>query len=389
MNSYDVVVIGGGIHGAGVAQAAAARGHSVLVLEQNGLASGTSSRSSKLIHGGLRYLESAQFGLVRESLRERATLLRIAPELVRLVPFHVPVYRHTTRRPWQLRIGLSLYAALGGLAAATRFTTLPPSRWSELDGLDTRGLQAVFRYADAQTDDARLTAAVLRSAQDLGATLACPARFVGAARELSGWSLRYGADRGEQECRTQTIVNAAGPWVNEVLARIVPAQAPLEIELVQGAHLLIAGQLRQGIYYVEAPRDQRAVFLMPWPQGILVGTTETPFHGDPAAVHPLPREIDYLAETVRHYFPSLAVAEIASFAGLRVLPRGASHAFHRPRDTRFACDDARAPRLVTVCGGKLTAYRATAAKVAKLLQSTLPVRAPRADTESLRLPSPS
>jgi glycerol-3-phosphate dehydrogenase len=384
--NYDVVVIGAGIHGAGVAQAMAAAGYSTLVLEQQAVAWATSSRSSKLIHGGLRYLESAQFGLVRESLRERAILLAIAPELVRLVPFHIPVYRDTTRRPWQLRIGLSLYAALGGFAFATRFTTVARERWDELDGLTTEGLQAVFRYHDAQTDDARLTTAVLRSAQDLGAELACPARFVGAQREKPGWSVRFSAGPQERECRAHAIVNTAGPWVNEVLKRVTPTPPPLAIDLVQGAHLLIEGGLQQGIYYVEAPRDRRAVFVMPWPGGVLVGTTETHFHGDPAAVEPLPQEIEYLSATLRHYFPTMAVKETGRYAGLRVLPRLPGRAFHRPRDTYIVADDTRSPRLLSVCGGKLTGYRATAAKVVKRLESILPSRPARADTATLRLP---
>jgi len=137
MRHYDVVVVGGGIHGVGVAQAAAAAGHSVLLMEKTDLACGTSSRSSKLIHGGLRYLESAQWRLVRESLRERRILLDIAPDLVRLVAFHLPIYRSTRRRPWQLRLGLCMYSALGGFDSSTRFRSLPRQEWSRLDGLET------------------------------------------------------------------------------------------------------------------------------------------------------------------------------------------------------------------------------------------------------------
>src|SRR5580698_130977 len=145
MQEYDVIVVGGGIHGAGVMQAAAAAGHSTLLIEKDGLASGTSSRSSKLIHGGLRYLESGQFSLVRESLRERAVHLKIAPDLVKLKPFYIPVYPDTRRRPWQLKLGLWVYALLGGFDASTRFGAVPRKEWPGLDGLDTRHLQAVIR----------------------------------------------------------------------------------------------------------------------------------------------------------------------------------------------------------------------------------------------------
>ena len=160
-SSHDIVVIGGGIHGAGVVQAAAAAGYRTLLLEKEGLAHGTSSRSSKLIHGGLRYLETLQFSLVQESLGERAILLRIAPHLVRLIPFYVPVYRGTLRRPWQIRIGLSLYALLGGLRKESLFRSVPKDQWTDLDGLDPSGLQSIFQYWDAQTDDAELTRGVV------------------------------------------------------------------------------------------------------------------------------------------------------------------------------------------------------------------------------------
>ena len=182
MQEYDVIVVGGGIHGAGVLQAAAAAGHSALLIEKSALASGTSSRSSKLIHGGLRYLESGQFSLVRESLQERAVNLRIAPDLVELKPFFIPIYADTRRRPWQLKLGLSMYALLGGFDTSTRFGSVPRREWAQLDGLDTRNLDAVFRYHDAQTDDAQLTRAVVDSARALGGEIGHAGEFRGAPR---------------------------------------------------------------------------------------------------------------------------------------------------------------------------------------------------------------
>lgn len=379
---YDVVIVGGGIHGAGVAQAAAAAGHSLLLLEREALASGTSGRSSKLIHGGLRYLESAQFGLVRESLREREILLRNAPGLVRRVPFYIPVYAATRRPPWVIRAGLSLYALLGG----ARFESVARARWDDLDGLDTRGLRAVFRYEDAQTDDALLTRAVMRSAQALGAELRCPANFLSAVRRADGFVVHYLHDRGEHECHARALVNAAGPWVNTVLERITPRPPRLPVELVQGAHILVEGTIRQGVYYVEAPADGRAVFVMPWKGQTLVGTTETVFTGDPASVQPLPQEHAYLQETLQQYFPRCAGRLLGSFAGLRVLPQGAGTPFHRARESVLYPDDPEQPRLVSIYGGKLTAYRATAAKVLRRLRRSLPPRPARADTATLTLP---
>lgn len=383
--TYDVVIIGGGIHGVGVAQAAAAAGHSALLLERQALAHGTSSRSSKLIHGGLRYLESAQFGLVRESLREREILLRIAPGLVRRVPFYIPVYSATRRPPWMIRAGLSLYALLGGLARDARFESVPRARWGDLDGLDTRGLRAVFRYEDAQTDDTLLTRAVMRSAQALGAELRCPANFLSAVHDTDGWLVHFLAGSGEVSCRAGTLVNAAGPWANAVLDRIVPRPPTLTVELIQGAHVLIEGETRHGIYYVEAPSDGRAVFVMPWKGQTLVGTTETAFRGDPGNVRALPQEISYLQETLRHYFPHQHGRLLDSFAGLRVLPQGPGTVFHRSRETVLHPDNAEPARLVTIYGGKLTGYRATAARVMRMLRKSLPARAAVADTANLKL----
>ncbi|HWR88211.1 MAG TPA: FAD-dependent oxidoreductase [Acidiferrobacterales bacterium] len=381
---HDLVVIGAGIHGAGAAQAAAAAGYSVLVLEQTGIASATSCRSSKLIHGGLRYLESGQLNLVRESLRERDILLRIAPQLVRLVPFHIPIYHHTARRSWQIRAGLSLYALLGGLRQHAWFASLPRSQWEELDGLATENLQAVFRYQDAQTDDAALTQAVMRSAQSLGAELVVPGEFLAAQRTANGYAVRYRTPLGEAESHCTALVNATGPWINTVLARITPRVSPSAIELVQGTHIVLDGPLQRGAYYTEA-EDGRAVFVMPWRSMTLVGTTETRFSGDPAQVRPLTTEVEYLLRTFRRYFPERDMRVRDQFAGLRVLPLAQGAAFHRPRETLCRTDAPEQPRLVSIYGGKLTGYRATAQKALALLRAALPVRQVCADTATLRL----
>ncbi len=381
----DVLVIGAGIHGAGIAQAAAAAGHSVGVLEQHDVAAGTSSRSSKLIHGGLRYLESGEFALVRECLAERRWLLQHAPDLVRLTPHFIPVYRDTSRRPWQLRLGLGLYALLGGLVPEVRFGTVPRHRWADLDGLRTDGLQQVFRYWDAQTDDAALTRAVALSAVRLGAELHTGARFLRAQRTGDVWTVEYRQGRQVHVGRCRVLVNAAGPWANRVLAGIRPAQPRRAVELVQGTHLVLPGVLRQGVYYTEAPADRRAVFVMPWQADrILVGTTETPFHGEPDQVRPLPEEIDYLKDTLQHYFPAWADGPVlSSFAGLRVLPAGEGRAFSRSRETLLHMDAT--GTLLTVYGGKLTAWHATAERVMRRLHAVLPERPRRADPRTLVL----
>lgn len=387
--TFDIVVVGAGIHGAGVAQAAAARGHSVLVLEQNAVGSGTSSRSSKLIHGGLRYLETAQFTLVRESLAERTLLLKLAPDLVRMVPFHIPVYDDTRRRPWRIRAGLTLYAMLAGFVPKRGFLTVPRRDWPQLDGLDTRGLQRVFRYHDAQTDDLALTRAVIDSARDLGAQLRAPAKFHGAELVDNACIVGYVDQGREHQCHARVLVNAGGPWISDILARVTPSTPAPAIELVQGSHVVIDGQLSRGIYYMEAPQDRRAVFVMPWRGKILIGTTETAFSGDPATVAPLAAEQDYLLACFGRYFPAwrdiVRDRIVESFAGLRVLPAGAGAAFGRTRETQLHVDRAEHPRLLTICGGKLTTYRITAGKVLHRLQSSLPSRRAVASTATLPL----
>lgn len=380
---YDLVVVGAGIHGAGVAQAAAAAGYDVLVLEQTAIAAGTSSRSSKLIHGGLRYIATGQLRLVRESLRERELLLRLAPTLVRRTLFHIPVYTHSTRSVLAIRAGLSLYALLGGWRRDTRFTAVARHTWPALDGLVTDGLQAVLCYYDAQTDDAELTRAVMRSAAVLGARLECPARFV-AARAIDGaMSIEYTNAGATRHCTARALVNAAGPWVNAVLAAVHPAVPPLAIELVQGAHIVVGGRLARGAYYVEA-HDRRPVFVLPHGAHTLVGTTETLHPGPPAPVQAHAHEIVYLQETLARYFPEADTQVLSSYAGLRVLPHAGGSYGTRPRDTVLHIDAA-APHVLSVYGGKLTGYRATAEKAVARLRGLLPARPVRAKTTELML----
>ncbi|MGE3165531.1 MAG: glycerol-3-phosphate dehydrogenase/oxidase [Planctomycetota bacterium] len=383
---YDALVVGGGIQGAGVAQAAAAAGYRTLVLEMQHLAHGTSSRSSKLVHGGLRYLETGQLSLVAESLRERRYLLANAPGLVKLVPFYVPIYRTSRRRPWWVRSGLTLYSLLGGLREANRFRKLSRLEWAGLDGLRTTDLECVFEYWDGQTNDAALTRAVMRSALELGAELRCPAALVRAEREPDGYRIQYRHDDAIVATSARVVFNAAGPWVSQVLACIQPEPPALTVDFVAGSHVLLEGGLERGVYYTEAPDDHRPVLLMPWEGNTLVGTTERPYDGDPGEVEPTDSEVEYLLRALRHCFPNFDAPEIARFAGLRVLPRGRQGINQRPRETLFHLDRPEAPRLVTVAGGKLTGYRSTAAKAIQLVAASLPAASRRADTRSLRLP---
>ena len=384
MENVDVIVIGGGIHGTGVAQAAAAAGYKTILLEQTALAAGTSSRSSKLIHGGLRYLETMQLGLVRESLRERRTLLKIAPALVRATRFYIPIYKNTSRRPWLIQAGLSLYALLAGLHRRALFQRLSKNQWHQLDGLSSENLDKVFCYWDAQTDDAKLTEAVMDSAQSLGAELYMPAEFVGASFDGKIYTVRIQRNGKDEVLRCRALINAAGPWVNRILDKITPVTHSLEVDLVQGSHIILECKTERGVYYLEAPKDRRAVFVMPWYEHTLVGTTEKNYEGDPANVAATQEEIDYLLETYRHYFPKRETSIIDSFAGLRVLLHGEGAAFHRPRDITLH-ETASHPGLITIYGGKLTGYRATAQKTIAKLESTLGHRKTIADTRELKL----
>ncbi|TNF36969.1 MAG: FAD-dependent oxidoreductase [Gammaproteobacteria bacterium] len=368
--TYDLIIIGGGIHGAACARLCADSGYKVLVLEQYaqpGLA--TSSKSSKLIHGGLRYLESGQFRLVRECLLERDYLLKEYPELVKFVPFHIPVYAHTRRPPWIIRLGLLIYSLFSGKG----FSTIKKSHWQELDQLKTDQLKTVFQYYDAQTNDQLLTQAVMQDAQALGAELITEARFHSARCDANACHVRYEHENATREVTGKLLINTSGPWVNQVLQAIEPRPSMLEIELVLGTHIEIARPLHHGMYYLEAPQDQRAVFVMPWQNNTLIGTTETLFHDIPENTSPPAADIEYLLSVYNHYFsPAITPADIVnSFAGLRVLPAARDSAFHRPRDTIIHHDNRDNPRVFSLYGGKLTAHRATARQLLRCIQPLL------------------
>ena len=375
MQTFDVLVIGAGIHGAGVAQAAAAAGYSVLVLEKNEIAAGTSSKSSKLIHGGLRYLESAQFSLVRKSLKERAILCRIAPDLVKLKPFYIPVYKKTTRRPWQIRIGLSLYALLGNLHKANLFKRVSRKEMKKLDQLEQKNLQKVFQYNDGQTNDVKLTKAVMFSAKQLGAELIFPVSIISITKNDNNFSVIYKADNKENKIQAKVVINAAGPWVNELHKLVSSEVNSLEVDLVQGTHIILDAPAPSGIYYLEAA-DQRAVFVMPYEfngeEKTMVGTTEKLFQGKADDVKPSEEEVDYLLAVYKSYFSNQTSQDnfnvIQQFAGLRVLPKDDGSMFSRPRDTILHWAT---PGLLTLYGGKLTAYRSTSELVIKKIKSFL------------------
>ena len=363
MTDYDLIIIGAGIHGAALARAASYDGYKVCVLEQYSQpAMATSRSSSKLIHGGLRYLESFQFALVRECLLERKFLLKNAPHLVKLLPFYIPVYKHNSRPGWLIFLGLSLYRLLGG----GKFRKIPPSEWSQLDGINQTGLRSVYQYFDAQTDDQKLTHAVLADAINHGAEFKPAHKVTDISTQPDLISLQTDQP-GTLRCKI--LINASGPWVNDVLSKITPKITPLPIDLVQGTHIIIPRQLNKGVYYIEAS-DKRVIFFIPWQQHCLVGTTETIFNQLAENCQPLTEEINYLLAVWNQTFnDDLKTADIIeSFAGLRVLPESGDNAFRRNRDTILHNPN---PKVISIVGGKLTAHRATAESVMKLVHQQL------------------
>ncbi len=386
MSDLDILVVGAGIHGAGVAQAAAAAGYRVLVLEKNIIASGTSSKSSKLIHGGLRYLESYQFSLVKKSLKERAILCRLAPSLVKLQAFNIPIYNATTRRPWQIRVGLSLYALLGGLRKENLFKRVSRKEMNKRDQLEQHNLQKIYQYHDGQTNDVELTKAVMASAKQLGAELMIGAEINAIQKNTSGFNVGFIKDGQQKNIQTTVVVNAAGPWVNELHRKVQPEVKSLNIDLVQGTHIILDATAPSGIYYLEA-FDKRAVFVMPYEfEGeikTMVGTTEKLFTGKADEVNATTEEVEYLLKIYKSYFPkNKDIKVIHQFAGLRVLPKDEGSMFSRPRDTilHWAI-----PGLLTLYGGKLTAYRSTSELVIKKIKPLLSKKRRVAYTDQLQL----
>lgn len=385
MEETELVVLGGGIHGVGVAQAAAAAGYRVRLLEKTALAAGTSSRSTKLIHGGLRYLESGQIYLVRKNLKERELLLKLAPDLIQRKTFYIPLYENSFRHPLSIRLGLWVYDLLTGLTKAPSSSRLSRSDWDRLPGLQTRGLKAVFSYSDAQTNDAALTRAVMQSARQLGAELCCPATFTSADIFDDHCRVRYRVGDIEKSVKCLAIVNAMGAWGINMATRTTPPLPDYPFECIEGTHIECPEAGLTDGYYVESPSDRRGVFILPWGARTLIGTTETPYLGDPDHLMPSQASIDYLQTIYQHYFPGHDATVLDAWAGLRVLPQSSASPFNRPRETVISINDPKNPRFLSILGGKLTGYRLTAADVVSELKCVLPPRTAIADTAALTL----
>jgi glycerol-3-phosphate dehydrogenase len=351
-DSFDLLVIGGGINGTAIARAAALAGQRVLLVEQGDLAQATSSASTKLIHGGLRYLEYYAFKLVRESLAERAIMLRTAPHIVQPLEFRLP--HAPSMRPWPIvRIGLWLYdlLALGG--------GLPRSRAIRIDnpGVKASGRRG-FSYWDGQVDDSRLVVLNALDAARNGAEIATRTRFLSARRETGCWRARLAAGAAERDVAAGTIVNAAGPWVDDVL-RDVGIASRNHIRPVRGSHIIVPRWLEGDNAWLFQQPDGRIIFAIPWFGAYtLIGTTDRPVDSPGDAVVS-EDEIAYLLDAANLYLtkPLTRADIIGSFAGVRPLfDDGSRSASAVSRDYRLELDTAGAP-ILSVFGGKITTAR--------------------------------
>ncbi len=376
---FDVFVIGGGINGCGIARDAAGRGYRVGLAEMNDLGSGTSSWSTKLIHGGLRYLEHYEFRLVREALREREVLWRIAPHIVRPLRFVLP--HHEGLRPaWLLRAGLFLYDHLGGRGR------LPGTRSVDLDGPLGAPLRPQFRqgfeYSDAQVDDTRLVVLNARDAFERGAEILTRTEVVEARRQDESWRIVLrGPSGAERTVEARFLVNAAGPWVDRVLGAAMGSNAARNIRLVKGSHIVVRKLYEHDRAYIFQNADGRIIFTIPYHGGFtLVGTTDLDFDADPATAAIDDGEIAYLMAAAGEYLAAPIRREdiVWTFSGVRPLyDDHATKAQEATRDYVLRTDGRPGePPLVNIFGGKITTYRRLSEDVLGTIEKRLGRKGP-------------
>ncbi|KVD74967.1 glycerol-3-phosphate dehydrogenase [Burkholderia ubonensis] len=370
-NRYDLLVVGGGINGAGIARDAAGRGLSVMLCEQDDLASHTSSASTKLIHGGLRYLEYKEFGLVRKALQERETLLRAAPHIIWPLRFVMP-HMPNLRPAWLIRIGLFLYDHLA------KRELLPGSR-----GIDMRrhaagaplidSIKRGFVYSDGWVDDARLVVLNALDAKERGAEILTRTKLVSAERVGDEWEARLQlADGSMSVVRARAIANAAGPWVGDVLHGALGRGAQHSVRLVKGSHIITRRLFDHDHAYIFQNPDKRIIFAIPYERDFtLIGTTDVEYTNDPAKVAIDGNETQYLCESINRYFKrKISPADVHwTYSGVRPLleDENAANASAVTRDYRLEMDDGAGAPLLSVFGGKITTFRKLAEEAGDLL----------------------
>ncbi|MCA8504303.1 glycerol-3-phosphate dehydrogenase [Burkholderia multivorans] len=379
-NRYDLLVVGGGINGAGIARDAAGRGLSVLLCEQDDLASHTSSASTKLIHGGLRYLEYKEFGLVRKALQERETLLRAAPHIMWPLRFVMP-HMPNLRPAWLIRIGLFLYDHLA------KRELLPGSR-----GIDMRrhaagaplvdSIRRGFVYSDGWVDDARLVVLNALDAKERGAEILTRTKLVSAERRSDEWEARLRQPDGAiRVVRARAIANAAGPWVGDVLHGALGRGAHHSVRLVKGSHIVTRRLFDHDHAYIFQNPDKRIIFAIPYERDFtLIGTTDVEYTSDPALVAIDRDETQYLCDSINRYFKrKISPADVHwTYSGVRPLleDENAANASAVTRDYRLEMDDGEGAPLLSVFGGKITTFRKLAEEAGDMLCRALGRDAP-------------
>ncbi|MCQ1852538.1 glycerol-3-phosphate dehydrogenase [Neorhizobium galegae] len=359
---HDIFVIGGGINGCGIARDAAGRGYSVALAEMDDFASGTSSGATKLIHGGLRYLEHYEFRLVRESLMERETLWAMAPHIIWPLRFVLPYHKGGIRPAWLIRLGLFLYDHLGGRKL------LPPTAVLDMR-TDPAGkplkplFTKAFEYSDGWVDDARMVVLNARDAADRGALILPRTRVVAARREGGLWVIEtVGTRTGRTETyKARMLVNAAGPWVDQVIREALGNNDARHVRLVQGSHIVVKKKFEGSRAYFFQNRDNRIIFAIPYENDFtLIGTTDRDYSGNPKDVKISEEETTYLCNAASEYFrePVRPADIVWTYSAVRPLfDDGASKAQEATRDYVLKLDDTQGAPLLNVFGGKLTTYR--------------------------------
>ncbi len=385
--TYDLVVIGGGINGAGIARDAAGRGLKVLLLEKDDLAQHTSSASTKLIHGGLRYLEQYEFRLVRESLTEREVLLKAAPHIIWPMRFTLP--HHKGLRPaWLLRLGLFLYDHIGGRKILPKASTV-----SLAGGPLKSEFRLGFEYSDCWVEDARLVVLNAVDAQARGATIytRTPVKALGRTSDGASWTLTLGGQHDGRLVDARAVVNAAGPWVDQVLAKSGATNTPAKVRLIKGSHIVVRRRFEGGRAYIFQNTDGRIVFAIPYENDFtLIGTTDVPARLDDGPPTISEDETDYLLKLVNGYVRQPVSRDdiIWSYSGVRPLfddeEQNAS-AVTRDYVLDIQAANGQAP-LLSVFGGKITTYRRLAEEAVDTLARYIRMPKPAAWTENAALP---
>jgi glycerol-3-phosphate dehydrogenase len=352
----QIAVVGGGINGAGITWELARKSYDVTLFEKGKFGAQTSSATTKLIHGGLRYLERLHLGLVRESLRERGWLIERAPDLVKPIEILLPVYNDSPRSRLEIRIGLVLYDLLAGRRNIARHKVLTADALVELAPLERRGLRGGFSYWDAQVDDGQLARTVVESARVEGATVREFTEVVAIEEEGNGWRVRTSA--GDVQ-HFDVVINAAGPWMNKLL-EANDIHARYRLSLVRGTHVVLRDRVSSVGVLLQSVEDRRVFFVLPWKGTTLVGTTEV-LQSDPDQTAPTAEEVDYLISRFNHYFRTkISHSDVATaFAGARPLVGRASNPSAIGREYRVI----RRGNLINVFGGKMTTFMALARSV--------------------------